>query len=88
MSTIQVWTQLEKHQPEKVTLSSNADVDDLKQELLKNRREAKRNFYVFFKNIQLPPDAPVPSGSTCQEPIAVKCVSLSGANPSKFIVAI
>ncbi|CAF1085786.1 unnamed protein product [Adineta steineri] len=76
-SQTKVWIRFEEHEPEKVTLDFGADIDDLKEEALKDIKEPKRNFSAFFKQTQLTPATTVPSDTSYDEPIVLKRTQLS-----------
>ncbi|CAF2216840.1 unnamed protein product [Rotaria magnacalcarata] len=69
MAMIKVWIKLTNYESEKIEIKSNADMDDLKNEVKFPANKDKREYYARFKNQKLSPGALVPQNTTAEEPI-------------------
>ena len=69
ITLLKVWVKIENKEPEKVKVRSDADIDDLKSELLVTNKEEKRQYYGIFNNQKLASSARVPYDTTDKNPI-------------------
>ncbi|CAF1076219.1 unnamed protein product, partial [Rotaria sordida] len=66
---VTVWVMVEGNEPEKANLNVTADIADLKEDRL---GKAGREYRAYFKRKMQSSDTPVPTKTTCIEPLILK----------------
>jgi hypothetical protein len=71
ITRIEIWSQIEGYEQEKVILDSSADIDDLKERMLREK-DVKRSYRAYYKKQQLNSGDQVPLDTTCDQPVVLK----------------